>query len=272
MGAGRRVVAGAVCALAAAVLSGCGPGDAGRVAVGRTSASSPAADPTRTAATPAPKPKPKPTPTEDELAGELSFTYHGTRPEKETINQTVDIKNDDERSLVPTLVYTALDSHRRVLPHVKVRTVYGSDRGTLAVPYGYGLDILRFSGQGEHDVADVRVTVRGVRLAPHRAGTQEITVQPISASGAKVDKFSRFTALRLTNHDAFDVYVRIAYLVYDQPSKGHSQQAVAVTPIGGLVRVPADGLALVKVTGAAAAAVARYSHGPAVSVKPYPSL
>lgn len=63
----------------------------------------------------------------------------------------------------------------------------------------------------------------------------------------------------------------MAYLVYDQPPKGQTQQAVVVVPVGGLTRVPAHGTAVVKVTGAAAAAVARYSDGPAVSIKPYNS-
>jgi hypothetical protein len=65
--------------------------------------------------------------------------------------------------------------------------------------------------------------------------------------------------------------VRVAYLVYDQPAEGETQQAISVTPIGGLVRVPADGTAVVEVTGDAAQAVARYSGGPAVSVKAYNS-
>jgi hypothetical protein len=86
-----------------------------------------------------------------------------------------------------------------------------------------------------------------------------------------VDKFSRFAALRLSNTDAFPVAVRLAYLVYDQPPKGQTQQAIVVVPVGGLTRVPAHGTALVKVTGTAAAAVARYSNGPAVSIKTYNS-
>jgi hypothetical protein len=45
---------------------------------------------------------------------------------------------------------------------------------------------------------------------------------------------------------------------------------ISVTPIGALVRVPAHGSTVVKVTGDATRAVARYS-GSAVSVKAYNS-
>jgi hypothetical protein len=203
--------------------------------------------------------------------GKLSFEYHGDRGEKETINQALDIRNDDARSVVPVLAFTALDKHHKALPQVKVGTVYGTDRGNVVVPYGWGMDILRFSGPGAHQVADVRVRVVSVVPARIRAGIHDVTVQPLDGQGHKVDKFSRFTALRLSNTDAFPVAVRLAYLVYDQPPKGRTQQAVVVVPVGGLTHIPAHGTALVKVAGAAAAAVARYSNGPAVSIKPYNS-
>jgi len=260
VGAGKNAVVGAACAVVAMVLSGCGAGDYGQPGV--LSTPSGAASQTADA----------PPATEKALAGELSFTYQKTQPEKETISQTLDIKNDDDKSLLPVLAFTPLDAHHHVLPQVKVSAVYGSDRGTLAVPYGYGYDILRFSGPGEHAVADVRVAVRSVRLAPHRAGIHEVEVQPLDASGAKVDKFSRFTALRLTDQDGFDVYVRVVYILWDQPTGDNSQQAVSATPVGGLIRVPAHGSTVVKVTGAAAKAVAQDAEGPAVSIKPYDSL
>ncbi len=251
---GTRGALGAACVVAAVLVGGCAPGAGGSADAKSAHAASPSA--TRT---------PRP------YVGKLSFTYHGERPEKETINQTVDIKNDDERSAVPVLAFTPLDKHHKVLSQVKVRTVYGSDRGNLVVPYGYGMDILRFSGPGEHEVADVRVRVVSVAPARIRAGIHDVTVQPLDGQGHKVDKFSRFAALRLSNADAFPVSVRLAYLVYDQPPEGQTQQAVFVVAVGGLTRVPARGTALMKVTGAAAAAVAKYSNGPAVSIKPYNS-
>lgn len=61
-------------------------------------------------------------------------------------------------SVIPTLSFRAIDKNDQVLPHVKVSTVFGSDRGTLVASQGDGYDILRFSGPGQHDVADVEVT------------------------------------------------------------------------------------------------------------------
>jgi hypothetical protein len=211
------------------------------------------------------------TSTPQPYVGKLSFEYHGDRAQRETIDQALDIRNDDERSVVPVLALTPLDKQHKVLPQVKVSTVYGTDRGNVVVPYGWSMDILRFSGPGAHQVADVRVRVVSDAPARIRAGIHEVAVQPLDGQGRKVDKFSRFAALRLSNADAFPVAVRLAYLVYDQPPKGQTQQAVIVVPVGGLTRIPAHGTALVKVAGAAAAAVTRYSNGPAVSIKPYNS-
>ncbi|WP_328459410.1 hypothetical protein [Streptomyces sp. NBC_00448] len=254
MGIGRSGALGAAAVMAVAVLGGCSAG-------GTDTTKAKVVGGASLPVTSTPRP----------YVGKLSFVYHGTQPEKETINQIVDIRNDDDRSVVPVLAFTPLDKHHKALPQVKVRTVYGSDRGTLVVPYGWGMDILRFSGPGAHEVADVRARVVSVVPARIRAGVHDVTVQPLDAQGRKVDKFHQFTALRLSNTDGFPVSVRLAYLVYDQPPKGQTQQAVVVVPVGGLTRVPAHGTALVKVTGAAAAAVARYSNGPAVSIKPYNS-
>ena len=200
----------------------------------------------------------------------LTFAYHRHSGDN-YIDQTLDIKNADTHSVVPDLAFTALDRNHHPLPGVRVRTVFGSDSGRLVVPYGWGLDILRFSGPGEHEVYDVRVTVVHLAAAKVRANIHPVTTQPLDAVGQVVSKFSRFASVRVQNPDAFAVSVRVSYLVYDQPAEGDTQQAVSDTPLGGLVRVPAHGRAVVKVTGAAARAVARYSNGPAVSVKAYNS-
>ncbi|WP_369223226.1 hypothetical protein AB5J52_19550 [Streptomyces sp. R39] len=200
----------------------------------------------------------------------LSFAYQREGGDN-YISQTLAIKNTNKESVVPVLAFTALDQNGDPLPGVHVRTVYGSDSGRLVVPYGAGLDILRFSGAGEHQVYDVRVTVKRVAAAKGRASRSPVTVQELDGAGHTVSKFSRFSAVRMTNIDPYPVTMRVAYLVYDQPAEGETQQAVSVTPIGGLVRVPGSGSAVVRVTGAAATAVARYSGGPAVSVKAYDS-
>ncbi|MEU3464461.1 hypothetical protein ABZ721_31475 [Streptomyces sp. NPDC006733] len=169
------------------------------------------------------------------------------------------------------LEFTALDAHGRVLPRVQVDTVYGSDRGSLVAAYGYAIDILRFSGQGEHQVTDVRVAVRSVTTARIRSGLHYASAQAQDSTGKNVSKFSRFSSITVTNLDDFPVSVRIVYLVYDQPAKGQTQQATTVVPIGGLLLIPAHGKAMVPVTGPASDAVARYSDGPAVSIKTYNS-
>ncbi|MEU6402974.1 hypothetical protein [Streptomyces sp. NPDC046985] len=201
----------------------------------------------------------------------LSFSYQRESGGDNYINQTLSIKNTGKHSAVPVLTFTALDRQGRRLPDVHVRTVYGSDSGRLAVPRGWSYDVLRFSGPGEHQVYDVRVSVAHLANAKGWANIHPLTTQPLNAAGQSVSRFSRFTAVRVSNPDAYGVSVRVAYLVYDQPADGETQQAISVTPVGGLVRIPADGTAVIKVTGAAARAVARYSNGPAVSVKAYNS-
>ena len=203
-------------------------------------------------------------------AAGLSFTYRQHGSADETIDQTLQIENDFPYSVVPVLDFTPLDAHGAVLPHVHVGTVYGSDTGSLVAPFGYSLDILRFSGAGEHQVANVRVTVRRVSKARAQAG-QYAAAQALDAHGQPVSKFSRFSAVAVTNPNPFPVSVRIVYVVYDQPASGQTQQVVLATPIGGLASVPANGKATVQVTATAAQAIAENADGPAVSIKTYPS-
>ncbi|WP_369145632.1 hypothetical protein [Streptomyces sp. R44] len=203
-------------------------------------------------------------------ANVLTFTY---RPKNDYnhIDQMLEINNSDTRSVVPVLAFTALDRQNRPLPDVRIRTVYGSDSGRLVATYGSSFDILRFTGTGRHQVHDVRVTVRHLATARERANIHPVTVQPLDDAGNAVSKFSRFVAVRVKNPDPFAVSVRVAYIVYDQPAKGETQQVVSATAVGGLVHVPAQGAVVLKVTGEAERAVARYSDGPAVSVKAYNS-
>ncbi|MGQ4437699.1 hypothetical protein [Streptomyces sp. SAS_260] len=200
----------------------------------------------------------------------LTFAYHRHSGD-DYIDQTLEIRNAETHSVVPDLEFTALDRNHHPLPGVRVRTIYGSDSGRLVVPYGWSLDILRFSGPGEHEVYDVQVTVAHLATAKTRANIHPVTAEPLDAAGSIVSKFSRFSSVRVHNPDAFPVSLRVSYLVYDQPAAGDTQQTISDTPIGGLVRVPAHGSAVVKVTDAAARAVAKYSNGPAVSIKAYNS-
>ena len=121
---------------------------------------------------------------------------------------------------------------------IKVSTVFGSDRGDLVAPYGSSTAILRFSGPGEHDVADVRVTVRSATKARIAAGLHEVTTQALDSHGREITRFARFSAVRLTNENGFPVSVRIAYILWDQPSKGVTQQAAEAGGRGAACAVP----------------------------------
>ncbi|MFC8448954.1 hypothetical protein [Kitasatospora sp. NPDC057223] len=179
---------------------------------------------------------------------------------------------DDFRgSVIPVLAFTALDKNHEAQPQVTVSTVYGSDHGDLVTPYGTSIDILRFSGTGAYDAADVRVTVQSAAAARIPAGLHDVKTQALDGDGHEITKFERFSAVRLTNEDDIPVSVRIAYILWDQPLHGDTQQATEVTPIGGLTRIPAHGTAVVEVTADAAAEASRNSNRAAVSLKAYKS-
>ncbi|MET9110370.1 hypothetical protein [Streptomyces zhihengii] len=205
------------------------------------------------------------------LARNLIFRYVGDPGEDEMINQTLEVVNEQSVSVVPVLRFRALGKDREPLPRVKVTTVYGSDKGRLVLPSGSGYDILRFSGPGAQDVADVEVTVERVEIAEKEAGATPVTTQALDAEGGEVSRFGRFAKVRLTNDNSAPVWVRVAYVVWDQPADGDTQQAVEVTPVGGLTMIPPRLSFVVDVDPRAAAAIARNANGPAVSIKAYNS-
>ncbi|WP_330294365.1 hypothetical protein [Streptomyces sp. NBC_00503] len=251
MGLRRLAATGVAVAMGGALVCGCGP-----LGADGASGSSASADAAARALI---------------AEASLSFRYVGDSHVDETMNQQLEIKNATRGSVAPVLAFTALDKNHQEMPQVAVTTVYGSDRGGLVVPYGTSWDTLRFSGPGEHDVADVRVTVRSAAAARIPAGMHDVKTQALDSQGHEISRFERFSAVRLTNEDDFPVSVRIAYILWDQPPKGTTQQAVEVTSVGGLTEVPAHGTSVVQVSADAAAAVARNSNGPAVSIKAYNS-
>ncbi|MFE6847493.1 hypothetical protein [Streptomyces sp. NPDC057686] len=170
---------------------------------------------------------------------------------------------------MPTLAITAVDSTGKDLPDVQVRTAYGSDRGGLVVQHGGSHDVLAFSGEDAGRVADVRVTVKELVPADLPAGSSAVEAKPADAAGQPLTKFDAFDQVSLKNPNTTAVSVRVVYLVYDQPKDGSPQQAVEVVPIGGLTTIPAGGTSSVTVSGDAKTAVQKFSHGPAVSIKPY---
>jgi len=187
------------------------------------------------------------------------------------LSQTIVIANKGASSVVPTLAITPLDGAGHPLTGVSVTTVFGSDHGALVVAPGRngGYDVLVFSGPDRAKVADVAVAVTGTVRATEQSQGAYVTVQTADRNGGPLSKFDRFEQVVLHNPNSAAVSVRTVYIVYDQPSGGASQQAVAVVPVGGLTTVAAGGSVTVPVTGAAQEAVARYSGGPAVSVKTY---
>lgn len=260
---GRAWVAGCV-GVAAVLLAGCGGSGGGNE--DSSALARPTASVQTTAAGTADADK-APAPPDSSV---LTFAYH-RQNDHEYIDQSLEIDNSDKRSVVPVLAFTALDRNHNPLPDVRVSSVLGSDSGRLVATYGYTLDILRFSGSGQHQVYDVRVTVRHLAAARQRANITPVAVEPLDGAGHVVSKFDRFAAVRLKNQDRFPVSVRVAYVAYDKPAEGNTQQPVSVSTVGGLVHLPALGTAVVKVTGAAAQAVDRYSGGTAVTIRAYNS-
>jgi hypothetical protein len=205
-------------------------------------------------------------------ASSLSFHFQriaGT----DMMNQQLSITNHSGQSVVPTLRFTPVDGAEQPVAGVTVTTAYGSDRGQVVVGSKGGLDVLAFHGVDASEVVDVKVDVTSLTVAKRIVVTRGLTIAFQDASGGTVDKFGDFDKVLLTNPNDIDATVRIVYIVWDQPTDPkESQQAVSVTPIGGLVVIPHHGTTTVQVDSDAAAAVAQYGDGTnAISVKLFPS-
>jgi hypothetical protein len=189
------------------------------------------------------------------------------------MDQALSITNASDQPVVPTLRFTPVDGAGQQVLGVTVTTAYGSDRGQVVVGTKGGLDILAFHGTDASRVVDVKVDVTSVIAAKRVVVTRGLTLTYKDASGETVDKFGDFDKVLLTNPNDIDATVRMVYIVWDQPTDPHdAQQAVSVTPIGGLIIIPRHGTTTVQVEGDAAAAVARYGNGAnAISVKVFPS-
>jgi hypothetical protein len=212
-------------------------------------------------------------PTSPISASSMSFQYNRITG-KNLIDQQLVITNHNSRPVAPTLRFTPLDGAGHPVAGVTVTTAFGSDRGQVVVGTSE-IDILAFHGTDASAVRDVKVDVASLTAAQHAPVTRGLTDTFQDASGATVDRFSDFDKIILTNPNDADAALRIVYIVWDQPTDPNaSQQAVSVTPIGGLVMVPHQGTTTVHVDddAAAAAAVAKYGDGTnAVSVKVFAS-
>ncbi|MDF3293396.1 hypothetical protein [Streptomyces silvisoli] len=199
----------------------------------------------------------------------LSFSYRSMGKDG-YINQVLTITNHKSVNFAPDLAVTPEDSLGQVLPDLRVTTAFGSDRGNLVVPpNGTSFDILAFHGSASAKVRKVKVQIKALNQVDSPAGPETVATQAADANGQPVNKFADFDQVFLMNPNKTPVTVRIAYLVYDQPPSNVPQQTISVTPIGGLIEVPAQGSTVVHVFGAAKAAVHKYSNGPAVSLKAY---
>jgi hypothetical protein len=197
----------------------------------------------------------------------LSFEYQGRGPSG-TIDQTLAIGNDSDVTLAPVLRLTALDADGRPMPGVTVTTVYGSDRGEVAVPAEGALDILRFAPEERiGEVVDVRAEVDSTSPTSAEGG-EPVEVSVLSGDGQESSKELPFAALSLDNPNPEAARVRVVHLVYDDPPPGRSQQVVSVILLAGPVEVPAGGPLVVSLDEATVRAVADAPSG-AVSVKAF---
>jgi hypothetical protein len=200
-------------------------------------------------------------------APSLSFAYSAIGPPG-TIDQTLEIRNRSDRSVVPVLRLTALDASGEPLAGVTVKSVYGSDRGELAVPPAGALDILVMKPETRiGEVADVRAEV--VSTAPTTSiGAQPVEVSAASADGNLLPKEAPFASVSLNNPNPEPARVRVVHLVYDAPPPGRSQQVISIVPLAGPIDVPAGAPLLLPLDSAAVQAVAAAPRG-AVIIKAY---
>lgn len=198
----------------------------------------------------------------------LEFEYRGRAPAGQ-IDQALLIANRGREAVAPVLRLTPVDELGRPVPDVTVSTVYGSDRGSLVLPPGLGLDILRFDGDGRRAVSTVRVAMTSVTPIERGAASGVVEVQPVAEDGSGTDRFGAWTRFVLRNPNEVPVAVRVVYIVYDVPEAGASQQAVEVVPATGLVIVPAQGSVVEDALPEALASHDGGRAGRAVSLKAY---
>lgn len=165
-------------------------------------------------------------------ADELSFTYHQVRPSG-WMDQTLEIVNFGPSAAIPTLEITPVDRSGVALPGVTVSTAYGTDRGKVVVPaQATSLDVLVFTGSAAANVADVKVTVRGMAYVAFPAAPEDVEAQPVDNAGQPTSEFDPFDAVVLTNPTSKEVTVGLVCIIWKQPPPGQSQQAERVIPVG----------------------------------------
>lgn len=176
------------------------------------------------------------------------------------IDQTVALRSDSDKALVPVVRYTALGSDGQAVPGIEVSAVYGSDRGLLVALPLETIDILVFSGEQVAEVVDVAAEVQTLSESSQPVGVVLGEPEPF-ASGTIVSKFDVFDQVQLTNDGPVDAMVRVVCLNYDQPSPGNAQQAEDVTVVADRIRVPAGDSVRVEVSDQFARRASQLGYG-----------
>ncbi len=147
-------------------------------------------------------------------------------------DQVLTIENHTDVSVIPTLTFTPLDAYGRELPHVVTQTVHGSHRGGPLLPAGGSLrDILRFDGQGNRQVRDVRVELAAVEEVDHPALENPTRSVMIDLEQKATDIPEEFWGIGLVNPNPFGVTVRVSLLEFEERERDFPRQVVDVVTL-----------------------------------------
>ena len=186
------------------------------------------------------------------------------------MNQLLQITHSGSRSVAPVLKLYAVDSSGVPLPEVTVTGVFGSDRGELVVPAGYGVvDVMQLTGEHVNRVADVRASVLRAPVVEYPTITTEPVVTPLDSTGVAVTRNDVFTRIRVSSDNDAPITVRLIYITWNVPPEGQTQQAERTEPVGDLVTVPAHGQTDVKIAADDVAVIRRTSGTAPTSIKAY---
>jgi hypothetical protein len=197
--------------------------------------------------------------------GDLSFEYTAIADEG-NMDQVLQITNDGDSAVVPTLEITPLDKGGLPIEGLKVTSAFGSERGERVLPALYtDYDVLKFEGERATDVRDVRVTVKRLEQVDYPTVYRDVTVERFDDGRVVRAGDATFDAIELTNTNPNDIPLRIALIGWARAPRGAPQQADWVIPLSDdLVTVPAKKRKLVRMP-------ADLADWVIVSVKPYPA-
>ncbi|NMO51913.1 hypothetical protein HH310_11995 [Actinoplanes sp. TBRC 11911] len=186
----------------------------------------------------------------------LSFDYTADSG-GDYIDQVVQIDNNGDEAVIPTLRYIALDANGVGMPEIKVFTAFGSDHGDVVVPTSGAWEIVQFVGEGRDKVADVQVTVLRSQHTDYPYVETEPDTEAFDESGREDEYFANFRSVKVTNDNDDPIRVRLAFVAWQGLDSGADQFQVAV-PVGELTTVPAHGDATVEVDPGALTSIFQY--------------